>query len=82
MGTRTVRKKSEAVGETTAPVPTSRGGVTTPARPLVDFSESDARVELSDQEASDLAAWRDRVEKLAEDDPEAYAEACRTGQQL
>jgi hypothetical protein len=81
MGTRTVHKKSSTGGDND-PAPRSRGGVTTPARPLVDFSESDARVELSAEEASDLAAWRDRVEKLAEDDPEAYAEACRTGKEL
>jgi hypothetical protein len=49
---------------------------------LVAFSESDAAVKLSKDQIEDLVAWSRRLEKLAEGDPKAYLDACRSGKQL
>jgi len=49
---------------------------------LVAFSESGARLDVTDEQAADFAAWQSRVQNLAARDPEAYAEACRSGKRL
>jgi hypothetical protein len=49
---------------------------------LVVFSESAARLDVTDAQAADFAAWQSRVQDLAARDPETYAEACRSGKRL
>jgi hypothetical protein len=49
---------------------------------LVAFSESGAQLNVTDEQAADFAAWQGRVQDLAARDPEAYAEACRSGKRL
>ena len=83
MGLKLRRQTVEKQADTpAAEKPRSRGGVTTPERPLVSFSESNEPVSLTQEEKQELLDWRRRVERLAEEDPEAYAEACRTGRAI
>jgi hypothetical protein len=49
---------------------------------LVAFSESAARLDVTGGQAADFEAWQGRVQDLAARDPEAYAEACRSGKRL
>ncbi len=49
---------------------------------LVAFSESAAKLNVTGEQAADFAAWQSRVQDLATRDPEAYAEACRSGKRL
>lgn len=49
---------------------------------LVGLSEAKKLPSMTAKERKAMLAWRDRVETLAQQDPEAYAEACRSGKQL
>jgi hypothetical protein len=46
---------------------------------LYELSESKELPEMSAEERQNMLAWRDRVASLAEKDPDAYREACRSG---
>jgi hypothetical protein len=89
MGTR--KAKAAAVGATrpqekpkAAVAPRIAGVRQTKPKPLslYELSESDELPVMTAVQRKKMLAWRDRVERLAVEDPEAYAEACRSGKQL
>lgn len=67
-----------------APAPRIAGVKQPKKKPLslYELSEAKELPSMTTAERKKMMAWRDRVERLAVEDPEAYAEACRSGKQL